>query len=378
MITLTELQTRRLYSLCFEDDEAFTEAYFRHLSLPRHTMIIRQGSEVVSALQIVPTEIRLSNHAPEGIPSGYLSGICTRPDHRGKGLMHNLLKNTFRRLYKMQQGFATLIPASESLFDLYARSGFTPCFDHSVKELQLPDLPSRRIRPLSLPEAPRWRRETEDNLPQKLHYTLCRKEHIMYPLHYLQERRDYHGYQSVFGNFWQLVQEDMHLYGGEMWLVTTPENILVGVAICYPQEDHLYIPALTADNDRISRAITRRLSAHYHQPLLRIDTEPDAETGILPLGMARVIHARRALQEYARLHPEVHTSFTLTDPLIPENNRTFILQGKGRLSYLLKPSTTVTIEELTRALLGYHPEQLPPPLQCFPEGMPYMHLMLNK
>lgn len=373
-------QTHALYSLCFQDDPAFTDAYFKHLYAPQQNVAILRKGEVVSALQLIPTAIRISNHT-QGVATSYISGVCTHPSYRGKGLMHTLMERTLRKLYKKGDCFATLIPANERLFNSYASSGFTRCFDYSVEIITIPSSAIQSITSITSvsvsSDFSRWSYDPIEVSPETLTYTWIQKNRELISEYYIDERRNYQGYQYGFTNFWNLLLDDMKLYGGECCQAITPDHLLVGSAICYPQKGYVMIYALTADSPKIRKELIRQVSMHYQTPEIHIITEPEERLNILPLGMARIVNADQLLQQYVMHHPQLETAFTLSDPIIPENNQTYILSGDGRLIHATYPATLVNIEQLTQAVLGYQLKRLPKVLQNFSPGLPYMHLMLN-
>jgi len=87
------------------------------------------------------------------------------------------------------------------------------------------------------------------------------------------------------------------------------------------------------------------------------------------------------LQYFARLHPEVAFTLKLNDPQVPSNNGIYTIAGGNcmhtdQISGPIDSETDIPV--LTKALLGYHPDLLPAPLnRLFREARPYMNLMLD-
>ena len=104
-----------------------------------------------------------------------------------------------------------------------------------------------------------------------------------------------------------------------------------------------------------------------------------AYSPVRPLGMARLISVDVVAATVAEGYPEIESAFSLADPLLPENSGTYTFRGDGTVYFSKRgKAPKVTVEELTQALMGYHPSALPEALRCFPTGIPYMHTMLNK
>ena len=107
--------------------------------------------------------------------------------------------------------------------------------------------------------------------------------------------------------------------------------------------------------------------------------EVNAETDFVGKNEKFVDFVKGVAATVAEAYPEIETSFSLADPLLPENSGTYAFRGDGTVYFSKRgKAPKVTVEELTQALIGYHPSALPEALRCFPTGIPYMHTMLNK
>ena len=121
---LIKWQTRALWSLCFGDTEEFMKLYFTRKYTPeRNSCLVRDG-RVVAALQRLPYRMMFGG---EVVPVAYVSGVCTQPECRGKGLMTELMGQAHRKMYADGCLFSLLIPADEGLFAFYHRFGYYTC-----------------------------------------------------------------------------------------------------------------------------------------------------------------------------------------------------------------------------------------------------------
>ena len=110
---LIKWQTRALWSLCFGDTEEFMKLYFTRKYTPeRNSCLVRDG-RVVAALQRLPYRMMFGGGV---VPVAYVSGVCTQPECRGKGLMTELMGQAHRKMYADGCLFSLLIPADEGLF----------------------------------------------------------------------------------------------------------------------------------------------------------------------------------------------------------------------------------------------------------------------
>ncbi len=128
-------QVKSLWKLCFDDSEAFIELYFR----------LRYNNEVNLAIQSGEEDCCAPNAYPmtfcnKIVPTSYISGACTHPDYRAKGVMRELLSQSFARMLRNGVLFSTLIPAEPWLFGYYAKTGYTPAFRISHKVFSLSEL----------------------------------------------------------------------------------------------------------------------------------------------------------------------------------------------------------------------------------------------
>ena len=101
-------KVKNLWKLCFNDSEEFTELYFRLRYNNDINIAIQSGEEVIAALQMLPYPMTFEG---EDIHTAYISGACTHPDYRNRGVMHELLSQAFARMLHNNVALSTLIPA---------------------------------------------------------------------------------------------------------------------------------------------------------------------------------------------------------------------------------------------------------------------------
>lgn len=121
-------KVKNLWKLCFNDSEEFTELYFRLRYNNDINIAIQSGEEVIAALQMLPYPMTFEG---EDIHTAYISGACTHPDYRNRGVMYELLSQAFARMLHNNVALSTLIPAEPWLFDYYGRSGYAPVFRYA-------------------------------------------------------------------------------------------------------------------------------------------------------------------------------------------------------------------------------------------------------
>ena len=330
---------KQLWQLCFNDSEAFLEMYFRLRYNERVNMALQADEKVVSALQLLPYPMTFRGATVE---TRYVSGTCTHPDYRNRGLMRRLLRQALERT--MQEGamFSTLIPAEPWLFDYYARSGYAPLFKQGKRLYRKPDTPlPAGTPPLQTLHQPAelyafFRRKLEEKACCVLHdFNDCR-----------------------------VIMADLRLSGGRIFTLKQDEHIVAGALVTPTEDGSWMVGECLSDTPELSEALLQQICDELFADKLLV-LQPAAPQGEA-LGMIRVIDAEAALRLYAAAHPELQQTLCLTDPLLPANNGCYRLQA-GTCIKNAKPATeadlAIDIGTLTEMLF---------------EGLtPHISLMLN-
>ena len=200
-------QVKALWKICFDDSEEFVEMYFRLRYKTEVNVAIQSGDEVISALQMLPYPMTFGG---ETVQTSYISGACTHPDFRSKGVMRELLSQSFARMLRNGVYFSTLIPAEPWLFDYYAHMGYASVFKYSTKEIVLPEfIPSKEIAVSVVPE---FQEEIYSYLNKKLSERACCIQHTL---------EDF-----------QVIMTDLAISGGYLF-VARQENEIKGGTIIY-------------------------------------------------------------------------------------------------------------------------------------------------
>ncbi|WP_455971624.1 GNAT family N-acetyltransferase [Bacteroides congonensis] len=333
-------QVKALWKLCFEDSEEFVEMYFKLRYKNEVNVAIQSGDEVISALQMLPYPMTFCG---EMVQTSYISGACTHPDFRSKGVMRELLSQSFARMLRNGIQFSTLIPAEPWLFDYYKRMGYATVFQYSVKEMTLPEfIPSKEIavNVVSKPQD-----EVYSYLNKKLSERPCCIQH---------SAEDF-----------QVIMADLPISGGNLF-VAKQANEIRGIAIIYKRENCIIINELLAEDKdteySLLFAIKQYTGCNHIIQLL----PPDKELPQHSLGMARIINAKEVLQIYASAFPEDDMQLEVSDKQLSVNNGYYYLSdGKCRYSAERLPGAHIqmNISELTEKILK--------------KLNPYMSLMLN-
>ncbi len=123
---------RTMWKSCFGDPDDYMDVYFRHKYRDDQTLIYFEGEMAVASLQMLPYSFTF--HGCE-IPVLYLSGVCTLPEARKKGIMHQLLLRSFEVAREREFPLMLLVPQEEWLLGFYAKYGFAQTFDAGVEQM---------------------------------------------------------------------------------------------------------------------------------------------------------------------------------------------------------------------------------------------------
>jgi len=117
---------KAMWKSCFGDPDDYMDVYFRHKYRDDQTLVYFEGERGVASLQMLPYNFTF--HGIE-IPVLYLSGVCTLPEARRKGVMHQLLLRSFEVAREREFPMMLLVPQEEWLLGFYAKYGFAQTFD---------------------------------------------------------------------------------------------------------------------------------------------------------------------------------------------------------------------------------------------------------
>ncbi len=361
-------KVKELWERCFNDSKEFTDLYFRLRYNNEVNLAIESGEELIAALQMIPYPM---TYAGSIVATSYISGACTHPDYRNRGVMHELLRQAFGRMFRNKILFSTLIPAEEWLFDYYAQRGYSTTFHYEIETIRRKEEyhteKGNTLVDLFGINIPGWDKDykvectTDYNesayqyLNRKLQKRPCCVQHT----------------QSDFN----IIIEDLKLSRGCIYTLqnlqqtTNNPREIIALAIAYPDENNpstLFLGELASDSKEAELILLSHIVCQKNLTTIEVAKPPLKTESTLPLGMARIIQAKPVLQLYAAAHPEVELNIVLTDEEISANNGYYYLNnGKCMFSERRLPEThqQFSIGELAEMVLK--------------KERPYMSLMLN-
>lgn len=329
-------QTRELWRTCFGDPEPFLDLYFTRKYTPASNVCIIHERQVVSALQAFLYPMSFYGTV---VRVGYLSGVATHPDHRGKGLASRIIDEAHRRLAKAGALMSFVIPADEELFGFYERHGGyqTAVYRAEVDVTDsLDDVP------------PQFEVEEPEEEAQEI-YTCYRNIRRRTDLALCHDRSSFFTALAAWrqeGHIFCTVRRGGQLAGLCFARRRDKEQCEVAEALARTDE------AL----DAMIHHVRRRLGVK--RATMRVGASgnmPDAR----PYAMARVLDAPRFLRLVQQANPNLTLDVGIGGDWVLPSNNAFYHLANGRLTLTGQmPSTLTTSGGLARMFLAGQPVQL--------------------
>lgn len=107
---------KNAWTVCFDDTPEFVDWNFRFNYSSENTIISEDNGHPTSALQLMPYKL---NVAGKSVDTRYVSGVCTLPEYRGRGLVRNLFEFALPKMYDMGADISILVPAVEGMYEKF-------------------------------------------------------------------------------------------------------------------------------------------------------------------------------------------------------------------------------------------------------------------
>ena len=342
-----------LWKTCFDDTDEFVQFYFDRKYRDENTLLHEENGQAVAALQMIPYPM---TWAGTTLQASYISGACTLPEARNKGIMTRMLAEAFRIMYRRGIDLSFLIPAEPWLYGYYRKTGYAPVFEHTW-ETYTPAVPASAVVSLNIPTA------YSESLAKDCFPFFSRE---------MQKRGCC--IQHPYDDFVTILQ-DHYASGGHLLIATEKmeNSFITGLAFALPAENEIQISEVLGESPEVRAQLLDAASRLWNGPVIwkRPAQQGKSEKG----GMARIIHAEKMLVRFAASHSHAEFTLQLTDPLLPDNNGYYTISGGycyKKKNIEKENSVYMDIFTLTQALLGGLPEY-----PAFPRQHPYLSLMLD-
>lgn len=352
---------KTLWQLCFNDDPAFIDLYFKYRYKDEINRFIERNKRVVSALQAIPYPMTWCGRT---VLTEYISGACTHPEYRDRGLMRELLDETHRRMKDDGVLFATLIPAEKSLFDFYRKSGYADTFNYArltwQERLYVNDN-GLTTETADLKEELSVKTDLYRFIDNLMAARPCAVQHT------------YEDYRVIIADF--ILEKNLLVVarrGGER----------VGAAFCIPIGRTLWIEDFVVkpgeDEQTVMAAMSgeaQRVTGTEHVSF-KVEADGNPFNEFSPFGQARVIDPLKALTIWLSAHPSFLKEKGADNWLIELKGDTSITANDGY--YLLSPQGCTFSKDCPAGRQVDEAMEIPSLTTFLLDGMhPFMSLMLN-
>lgn len=316
-----EIDARQLWHEVFGDSLESASRFFGHIYREDEALVTYVDGQVASML-LAP---RLTLRIEDGIhlPIGYLCGIATHPDHRGKGMSSELIRQALHKERERGDIFSTLIPAEASLFAFYQKNaGFTPAFSE-------------------------WITTEQEALIEGLHGSSPNTQTLV---DFLSQAEGSSHTPLVLHNeaWWQAALEDYQLSEG--YRISLHQNecgLFDGALFSMVQSTNDVWVRAAFGQVEACKDLLQDLANQYPQRTFRYFLPTPSTATPPPKGMFRLLNLRRLLELYLQRHPEETRAFAYQDPFFPEEDGYYLLkEGRVEKQSLLPTHHPLKQEEI--------------------------------
>lgn len=331
-------QTRELWKTCFHDSEDFLGLYFEDKYTSQNNFTLREQGRVVAACQMLPYRFTFYGNV---LHSAYLSGLCTVPALRNRGLASRLVSNAHRRLYEQGAALSFLVPGDEALRHFYESERHGAYWTAAYRQ-------EIRLEPAVAPDSATSVHASEE-WGRELYVCYRRQtQKTAFMLH--------PGENDFFAAL-----EDCANTGGKVLEARRRGSVCGLMLVAREKDGRCFAQELAAKDDSVTAALVAAAKEQLGASdiYFRAPCNGNAPAAT-PYAMARIINVRKFLSAIFAAYPgfELHVGVG-NDFDIPENNGYYRL-ASGRVETTEeRPDTVLTPGGLAALFLGAVPVRMP-------------------
>lgn len=295
---------RRIWQECFHDTPQWMDMFFSSVYDDDDALVLDCNNKAVSSLLL---QSYVMDYHGVGIPMGYISGAATRRQERGRGHMSELIRIALRHARHRGDYLVSLIPASRRLFFFYDRMGFSTVF--YIKENRYTSLHNF---------SPTGNYHIIEGLDKERMYEFLSRCESMRRGAVRHSRRDLDN-----------ILADNRLDGGEVIAVGREGDegiVAIGFAVTDDSEPRLVVKDMLAIDEDASQGLLDAFRQLF--PDCPFTVVRPVESGDRPIearAMTRIVNVSEMLAVLARLYTSLKIVIKVSDNIIPENNKIFIV-----------------------------------------------------
>ena len=346
-------QVKDIWKYCFNDSDEYVDFYFKHKFDPQNTIVLENEGNIISSLHLNQHKIYLNF---KEYKSSYVVGVSTLPEARGLGKMNELMKESLRHMYNLDQSVSILMPID---FRLYTKYGYENCYDMLVQKLNIYNLRKYKINGIF---------EKADNAGDLEDIYACAVSR-------------YNGYVVRDRKYFKEFIEEMRIEGGYIY-INYRDGLPVGyiaysidsgefnVRECYYKDIISYKSMLKFIFNHNTQCKGVLIHSPIDDPLrFMLDNPIESTFEIKSFMMARIINFSKLIDEldvtiaYSELGEDEELLFAIKDEQIEENNGVFKIYTENRILKTEKVGNLedskeeldqFTINEITSMCFSYH------------------------
>ena len=302
------------------------------------------GDDLVSQFAVYPLEMNIYGTK---YPVGFVTSVCTYPEHTGHGIMKRLMIQSLTHMHENHRPFALLYPYS---IPLYRRLGWeiiSNKMTYIVKDTQIP----RRIKEPGYIRRVEW----NDKEFMQLHTTFAQKTHGCLFRNNL-----------AWEEYWRWDEDDT-----KVAIYYSDDNVPYGYMVYLINNDIMHIKEMIYLTHEAQRGLWEFIHAHdsmidevrgnnYYSESIAFELDDsDIKETIRPYSMGRIIDVAEFFGSYHcdPDEPEAIFCFEVEDWLLPWNNGKFTVKFEHGICTLTDEEPEydmkLSIATLTTLLLGY-------------------------
>ena len=302
------------------------------------------GDDLVSQFAVYPLEMNIYGTK---YPVGFVTSVCTYPEHTGHGIMKRLMIQSLTHMHENHRPFALLYPYS---IPLYRRLGWeiiSNKMTYIVKDTQIP----RRIKEPGYIRRVEW----NDKEFMQLHTTFAQKTHGCLFRNNL-----------AWEEYWRWDEDDT-----KVAIYYSDDNVPYGYMVYLIKNDIMHIKEMIYLTHEAQRGLWEFIHAHdsmidevrgnnYYSESIAFELDDsDIKETIRPYSMGRIIDVAEFFGSYHfdPDEPEAIFCFEVEDELLPWNNGKFTVKFEHGICTLTDEepeyAMKLSIATLTTLLLGY-------------------------
>ncbi|MDD6267479.1 MAG: GNAT family N-acetyltransferase [Clostridium sp.] len=303
------------------------------------------GEDLVSQFAVYPLDMNIYGAR---YAVGFVTSVCTYPEHTGHGIMKRLMIQSLTRMRENQKSFALLYPYSIPLYRNLGWEIISNKMTYSVKDTQIP----RWIEEPGYVRRVSW----DDKQFMELHTKFAEKTHgCLYRNNLAWEE------------YWRWDEDDTSVA-----IYYSRDGVPYGYMVYLINSDIMHVKEMIYLNREAQLGLWRYIYAHdsmidevrgnnyYSEPIAFELDDSDIKETIRPYAMGRIVDIPQFFAQYPcdPDEPSACIRFEIEDELLPWNNGTFQVWfdgGRCQVREDMEPQYTMkmTIGTLTALLMGY-------------------------